>query len=496
MVGGGIDRDITGPTTLNLTVPDTTPGFVTFVDAEGHPIPGTMWLQGSTLAANVPIGDGLSGRGWIGTDTIGPDDHGAYRVPLFRPVPTSADISTTTAPVRRGATAARWACCGSAPGEHLVIAKRPAWHRPIPVPRTTVTTYGTTLMPSWIQPEEDGGGTLACLVTIADPAGDSRQLTTPWTIASFSGLRPNTPYTVAVTAVNTHGTGPAVAVSALTGDAPPTTRGTPHRRTLDQPVGNGDRARPRPPAAGATGRCRLTARSTTSAPPLNSATARPAPSTSNRPRPARATGPSTATAPSPTSGTPRRSGMSTWRSWPKTSIRLSLSATPSGKGYWVFTNKGRVLAFGDAAVLGDMSQTKLNGPVLGSVATPTGRGYYMVASDGGIFAFGDAAFAGSMGGKKLNAPVQSLVPDSDGKGYWLVASDGGIFAFDAPFRGLHGRHQAQQASGRDGPLRRRIPHGRRRRRHLQLLHLAVRRVARRQATGGASRGRGGVANSG
>ena len=116
----------------------------------------------------------------------------------------------------------------------------------------------------------------------------------------------------------------------------------------------------------------------------------------------------------------------------------SLSATPSGKGYWVFTNRGRVLAIGDAPFLGDMSQTKLNGPVLGSVATPSGKGYYMVASDGGIFAFGDATFAGSMGGRKLNAPVQSLVPDSDGQGYWLVASDGGIFAFDAPFRGSMG----------------------------------------------------------
>jgi protocatechuate 3,4-dioxygenase beta subunit len=116
----------------------------------------------------------------------------------------------------------------------------------------------------------------------------------------------------------------------------------------------------------------------------------------------------------------------------------SLSATPSGRGYWVFTDRGRVIPFGDAQTFGDMTGTKLNGPVLGSVAMPTGKGYYMVASDGGIFAFGDAKFEGSMGATKLNAPVQSLVPDSDGKGYWLVASDGGIFAFDAPFRGSMG----------------------------------------------------------
>ncbi|MDQ1568126.1 MAG: hypothetical protein QOF96_3006 [Actinomycetota bacterium] len=116
----------------------------------------------------------------------------------------------------------------------------------------------------------------------------------------------------------------------------------------------------------------------------------------------------------------------------------SLSATPTGKGYWIFTDRGRAIPFGDAQFLGDMSKTKLNGPILGSVATPSGKGYYMVASDGGIFAFGDAGFSGSMGGHKLNAPVQSLVPDGDGHGYWLVATDGGIFAFDAPFRGSMG----------------------------------------------------------
>jgi hypothetical protein len=109
----------------------------------------------------------------------------------------------------------------------------------------------------------------------------------------------------------------------------------------------------------------------------------------------------------------------------------SLSATPTGAGYWIFTTKGRVLTFGNAAFYGDMSKTKLNGAVLGSVATPTGRGYYLVASDGGIFTFGDAAFHGSTGNLRLNQPVMGMAPADNG-GYWLVASDGGIFAFDVP----------------------------------------------------------------
>ena len=116
----------------------------------------------------------------------------------------------------------------------------------------------------------------------------------------------------------------------------------------------------------------------------------------------------------------------------------SLSSTPTGKGYWMFTDKGRVLPYGDAVSFGDMSNTRLNAPVLDSIVTPSGKGYYMVAADGGIFSFGDAKFYGSMGGRRLNAPVQSLVPDADGVGYWLVASDGGIFAFDAPFKGSMG----------------------------------------------------------
>jgi hypothetical protein len=123
---------------------------------------------------------------------------------------------------------------------------------------------------------------------------------------------------------------------------------------------------------------------------------------------------------------------------------VSMSTLADGSGYWVFTDRGRVLAFGAAGFFGDMSATTLNGPVLDSVATPSGRGYWMVASDGGIFAFGDAAFAGSMGGRRLNQPVMSMAPDPDGRGYWLVASDGGIFAFDAPFHGSMGARRLNQ----------------------------------------------------
>jgi hypothetical protein len=114
---------------------------------------------------------------------------------------------------------------------------------------------------------------------------------------------------------------------------------------------------------------------------------------------------------------------------------VSMSALPDGTGYWVFTDTGRAIPFGNAKWYGDMGNVRLNGPVLVSVASPTGRGYYMVASDGGIFCFGDARFHGSMGSVRLNKPVMSMAPTPNGRGYWLVASDGGIFGFNASFYG-------------------------------------------------------------
>ena len=108
-------------------------------------------------------------------------------------------------------------------------------------------------------------------------------------------------------------------------------------------------------------------------------------------------------------------------------------------GYWTATADGRVLAFGDAPVLGSMAGQTLTGAIVGMAATPTGKGYWLLGSDGGIFSFGDAKFFGSTGNIKLNKPVVRMAPTPTGKGYWLVATDGGIFSFgDARFFGSTG----------------------------------------------------------
>ena len=113
----------------------------------------------------------------------------------------------------------------------------------------------------------------------------------------------------------------------------------------------------------------------------------------------------------------------------------SIAGLPDGSGYWVFTRRGRALAFGAARPYGDMAGIPLQGEIVASAATPTGEGYWMVGADGGIFSFGDARFHGSTGGLPLVRPVVGIAPDPDGAGYWLVAADGGLFAFDAPFHG-------------------------------------------------------------
>jgi glucose/arabinose dehydrogenase len=116
-----------------------------------------------------------------------------------------------------------------------------------------------------------------------------------------------------------------------------------------------------------------------------------------------------------------------------------IARTASGFGYWLASDKGKVLAFGNASHHGDVSTFTLNKPIAGIAATPSGAGYWMVATDGGVFGFGDAQFYGSTGGMPLNKPVVGIASTPTGKGYWLVATDGGIFTFgDAQFWGSTG----------------------------------------------------------
>jgi hypothetical protein len=123
----------------------------------------------------------------------------------------------------------------------------------------------------------------------------------------------------------------------------------------------------------------------------------------------------------------------------RTQRAVAVARTPTGRGGWVATAGGGVVAFGDAPYYGSMGGTHLNRPIVGMAATPTGKGYWLVATDGGIFSFGDARFYGSTGAIRLNKPILAMAASPTGHGYWFVASDGGVFNFgDAPFLGSTG----------------------------------------------------------
>src|SRR5581483_10287615 len=422
---------VNGQTTVNFTVPDAHLADLSFVDAAGNAKRGGFTYRGFTLGADLPLGGGLTGRGWI-NDGVDSGADGHFQLLLFG----TADLAGWFSPDDQVPVHVR-----ISPGEHLVVADAAPLPPADPAAPSDLHAWAgpDTMNVAWQPPSDTGGGAIQRYILTATDGATTTYGTVAGTTGTIHGLTSDTAYTVTVTAGNARGFGPATTIQVTTTHADPsTTTDGPDGGTPNNPPG-GVASHPAAPtttsgywALGSDGHVYNFG----DAAALGNATAgaidlEPTPTGKgywilNR------TGGVAAFGDAVKLGDVDVSKLAKGEEPP------SLSATPTGKGYWIFTNRGRAIPFGDAPFLGDMSSVKLNGPVLGSVATPSGKGYYMVASDGGIFAFGDATFAGSMGGKKLNAPVQSLVPDGDGHGYWLVASDGGIFAFDAPFRGSMG----------------------------------------------------------
>ncbi len=108
---------------------------------------------------------------------------------------------------------------------------------------------------------------------------------------------------------------------------------------------------------------------------------------------------------------------------------VTMSATPSGRGYWLAASDGGIFSYGDATFYGSTGAMRLNQPVVGMAATPSGKGYWLVASDGGIFSFGSATFHGSTGGRALAGAISSITADPNGRGYRLAGQDGTIYSF-------------------------------------------------------------------
>ncbi|MCP3934447.1 MAG: hypothetical protein GY708_03645 [Actinomycetia bacterium] len=120
-------------------------------------------------------------------------------------------------------------------------------------------------------------------------------------------------------------------------------------------------------------------------------------------------------------------------------VPVDVRIDPLNRGYWIFSDTGRVVSVGDVPHLGDVSNLDLAGAVIAGEVNSVGDGYRMLGTDGGVFSFGTDRFLGSipevLPGVTLQCPIVGLVASSP-NGYWLVGCDGGVFAFgDAPFVG-------------------------------------------------------------
>ena len=450
----------TGDATVDLTIPDAAPADIFVLGADGQPVSGVTMQYTAEAANTVDLAPGITASA-TAFDAIG-EVAGHFAPMLFGPSTLTFTLDgagPSSAPIAIG------------PGQSVTIRLADQTDRPSAPLNVTATPGDGKVKVTWEPPAYDGGSPITgYTVTASRNASNHKANFGPSeTSGAIRSLINGKTYTVTVVARNANGAGAASAPLTVALDAvdPPTTTTTTTTRPLPgagsggDPLGGagtgGDKTGTVPQGSGRSGYWLLGTDGAVfpfgDAAPHGDASA--AISAANA-----ASGVAAGSGVRAVDLEPTPSGRGYWVLDNQGRVRpfgdaphlgdvvlgrlsageepASLSSTPTGAGYWVFTDRGRTLAFGDAAFLGDVSGTPLNGPVLDSVATPTGRGYYMVASDGGIFAFGDARFAGSMGGRRLNAPVRSLVPDGDGTGYWLVASDGGVFAFDAPFRGSLG----------------------------------------------------------
>jgi|TARA_B110000438_G_scaffold226431_1_gene220635 hypothetical protein len=127
---------------------------------------------------------------------------------------------------------------------------------------------------------------------------------------------------------------------------------------------------------------------------------------------------------------------------------VDIEASKSGFGYWILDDGGTFHKFGDAGLIpsADLSSLKTkydfgispSGPekIVSSIPTSSGQGAYVFTSIGRVIRTGDAVALTDSAGREdllwieqLNAPIVDARITADRSGYWLLAEDGGIFTF-------------------------------------------------------------------
>jgi len=109
-----------------------------------------------------------------------------------------------------------------------------------------------------------------------------------------------------------------------------------------------------------------------------------------------------------------------------------LAPTPTGAGYLLFSAAGEVAAFGDAVHLGDALDAGLDSPVTAGLAHGTG-GYWLVTERGRILSFGDASIFEPLQLAGPDAALADAAATMTGAGLWLAGEQGKVYERgDAP----------------------------------------------------------------
>jgi hypothetical protein len=109
-----------------------------------------------------------------------------------------------------------------------------------------------------------------------------------------------------------------------------------------------------------------------------------------------------------------------------TSGVVALEMSPSGRGYWIVTNQGRVVGFGDAPDLGPSEPTTVHSPIV-AFASYGSSGGWLVTALGEVVAVGNAPDHGSVTGPVADSDrVVGIVTDRRTGGFWVVTRDGDI----------------------------------------------------------------------
>lgn len=113
--------------------------------------------------------------------------------------------------------------------------------------------------------------------------------------------------------------------------------------------------------------------------------------------------------------------------YPSTDRVVALELTPSGRGYWIVTEAGDVVGFGDAPDLGPAEDVVVESPVVAFTASGD-TGGWVVTALGEVVPVGDAADHGSVTDAVAGDTVVGIVADQRTGGFWVVTRQGDVVA--------------------------------------------------------------------